>query len=173
MVRPLATSLGFASMKRLALALFAFLALGASAYAGDYGTPAEKRWGAYSGQVPACDDPGVLAWISKMFNYKESEFWNSPLQIASYDRIREIGLRANGASFIPRRYCVARAALTDSRYRLVVYQTQEDLGFAGLSSGIEWCVMGLDRNLAYAPSCSALRPYITRFLGEEALYERY
>jgi hypothetical protein len=95
------------------------------------------------------------------------------LEINGYDRIREIGFRANGVAYIPRRYCIARATLNDSRTRLVVYQVQEDLGFASFGDGVEWCVMGLDHNFAYAPACSALRPYVTRFLGEKALSERY
>jgi hypothetical protein len=160
-------------MKRLALALVALLAFSASAEAAGYITPAEKRWAPFTGSLPACDDSSVLSWITGAFGGKESEYWNSSLQINGYDRIREIGLRANGVAFIPRRYCVARATLNDGQRRLVVYQVQEDLAFAGLGDGVEWCVIGLDRNLAYAPACSALRPYVTRFLGEKALSERY
>ncbi len=160
-------------MKRLALAFAAFLALGAAAHAAGFITPAEKRWAPYSGVLPASDDPGVLSTISGTFAEKESEYWNSSLQIGGYDRIREIGFRANGLAYIPRRYCVARATLSDMRTRLVVYQVQEHMGFASFGDGVEWCVVGLDRNLAYAPSCSALRPYLTRFLGDKALSARY
>jgi hypothetical protein len=164
---------GITFMKRLALALAALFALTVSAQAGGFITPAEKRWAPFSGSLPVCDDPGVLSWITSSFGGKESEYWNSPLQIEGYDRIREIGFRANGAAYIPRRYCVARATLNDGRRHLVVYQVQEDLAFASIGDGVEWCVIGLDRNLAYAPACSALRPYVTRFLGERALTARY
>jgi hypothetical protein len=160
-------------MKRLALALVALFALTTWAQADGFITPAEKRWSPYSASVPTCDDSGVLSWITSSFGGKESEFWNSTLQIAGYDRIREIGFRSNGSAYIPRRYCVARATLNDGHTHLVVYQVQEDLGFASFGDGVEWCVIGLDRNLAYAPACSALRPYLTRFLSEKALSERY
>jgi hypothetical protein len=63
--------------------------------------------------------------------------------------------------------------LNDSKLHLVVYQIQEDLGFVGWGDNVEFCVVGLDRNLAYAPACSALRPYVVRFLGEKALLARY
>ncbi len=43
----------------------------------------------------------------------------------------------------------------------------------GWGYGVEWCVVGLDRNLAYAPACSALRPFVERYLGEKALRARY
>ena len=31
-------------------------------------------------------------------------------------------------------------------------------GFAGYGNGVEWCVVGLDRNWAYNPSCRAAKP---------------
>ncbi|MBV8473029.1 MAG: hypothetical protein JO107_13205, partial [Hyphomicrobiales bacterium] len=49
----------------------------------------------------------------------------------------------------------------------------ENLGIIGWGYGVEWCVVGLDRNLAYAPECTSLRPYAARFLGEEVLHTRY
>jgi hypothetical protein len=161
-------------MKRLALAFAALLALGATAHAAGYITPAEKRWAPlYSTGLASCDDPGVLSWITSSFGGKESEFWNSPLQIVGYDRIREIGFRANGPGYIPRRYCIARASLNDNRYHTVIYQIEDQMAFASIGDGVEWCVAGLDRNLAYSPGCSVLRPYVTRFIGDDALSERY
>jgi hypothetical protein len=163
-------------MKRLALAFAALIAFSATAHAAGYITPSEKRWAPlYASGLPACDDPGVLSWITSSFGGKESEYWNSPLQIVGYDRIREIGFRANGVGYIPRRYCVARVTMNDSRYRLAIYQIADQLAFASFGDGVEWCVAGLDRNLAYAPGCSVLRPFVTRFLSddERALSERY
>ena len=161
-------------MKRLALAFAALFLFGAAAQAGGYITPSEKRWSPlWATGLPACDDSGVLSWITSSFGGKESEYWNSSLQIAGYDRIREVGFRANGVAYIPRRYCIARATLSDASTHMVIYQIGDQLGFASFSDGVEWCVAGLDRNLAYAPSCAVLRPYLTRFLGEGALNERY
>jgi hypothetical protein len=163
-------------MKRLALAFAALIAFSVTAHAAGYITPSEKRWAPfYATGLPACDDPGVLSWITSSFGGKESEFWNSPLQIVGYDRIHEIGFRSNGVGYIPRRYCIARATMNDSRFRTVIYQVQDQLAFASFGDGVEWCVAGLDRDLAYAPGCSVLRPFVTRFLegGEKALSERY
>ncbi len=160
-------------MKRFVVCLAALAAFSAGAQAGGVVVPAEQRYVPYSGALPACDDPSVLARISDRFAQKESEYWNSPLQIESYDRIEEIGFRANGLAYIPRRYCVARALANDARERTVVYDVEEDLGMIGWGYGVEWCVVGLDRNLAYAPKCSALRPFVDRYLGEKALRARY
>jgi hypothetical protein len=163
-------------MKRLALAFLALIGFSIAAQAGGYITPSEKRWAPfYASGLPACDDPGVLSSITSGFDGKESEYWNSPLQIVGYDRVREIGFRANGVAYIPRRYCIARATLNDRRMHTVIYQIQDELGFAGFGDGVKWCVAGLDRDLAYAPGCAVLRPYLTRFLGESvrALSTRY
>jgi len=160
-------------MKSLAVAIVVLMALAGAARAQGYSTPAEQRYSAYDAQLPACDDPGVLGRISDRFGQKESEFWNSSLQIGGYDRVRQIGFRANGLGYIPRRYCLARAQFGDLRPRTVVYQIEEDLGIIGWGYGVEWCVIGLDRNLAYAPGCQALRPFLERNLGEKALRELF
>jgi hypothetical protein len=34
----------------------------------------------------------------------------------------------------------------------------EDTGMIGIDWGVNFCVVGLDRNLAYGPSCRAARP---------------
>ncbi len=160
-------------MKRIVVCFAALLGLGAGAHAAGVIVPAEQRYAAYSADLPACDDPGVLARISDRFAQKESGYWNSPLQIGGYDRVREIGFRANGLGYIPRRYCVARALGNDSREHTVVYDIEESLGMIGWGYGVEWCVVGLDRNLAYAPACGVLRPFVERYLGEKALRARY
>jgi hypothetical protein len=160
-------------MKSFAVAIIALLALCGAASAQGYSTPAEQRYSPYSADLPPCDDPGVLSTITGRFDHKESSYWNSALQIDGYDRIRQIGFRANGLGYIPRRYCVARAQLNDLKPRTVIYAIQEDLGIIGLGYGIEWCVIGLDRNLAYAPGCQAVRPFLERNLSERALRELY
>jgi hypothetical protein len=160
-------------MKRIFVCLTALFALTVAAEAAGIIVPAEQRYLPYSGVVPACDDPGVLSDISSRFAQKESEFWNSSLQIATYDRVREIGFRSNGLSYIPRRYCVARTFDSEGKRRPVIYAIGEGLGLLGYGWGVEWCVVGLDRNHAYEPACSAVRPFAARFLGEAAIRERY
>ena len=160
-------------MTRFALTLLALLATIGVSHAGPYATPAEERYVAYGAQLPACDDAGVLARITDRFAQKESEYWHSQVQIGGYDRIRQIGFRANGLGYIPRRYCVARAALSDRRRHEVIYAIGENLGIIGWDYGVEWCVIGYDRILAFAPGCSAVRPFLDRNLGERALRERY
>jgi hypothetical protein len=73
--------------------------------------------------------------------------------------VREIAYRPWGPAFIFRRYCSAKVHVSDRvRPTLVYYSIGSNTGFAGASWGLEWCVVGYDRNLAYAPSCRAARP---------------
>jgi hypothetical protein len=120
---------------------------------------AEARDRPWTGVIPACDDPAVLAKVSSRFAGKEAEYWNSSLTITAYDRIHTIAYRPWGASYIPRRFCAARAFLSDGLPpRPVYYSVREDLGIIGATWGVQFCVVGLDRNLAYAPECQAARP---------------
>jgi len=152
--------------------LLAFLLLDGAAQAGgpaelnQYDVPAEARWAPFSGDLPACDDGGVLSTISSRFDRTQQEFWRSDLAISSFDRIREIGFRSNGLAYIPRRFCIARAAMSDSKERTVIYNVVSAFGIIGISWGVEWCVVGLDPNFAYAPACYTLRPIIERVIGQ-------
>lgn len=120
--------------------------------------PAEKRYYDYSGELPACDDAGVLDRIKDRFSAKESEYWNTSLEIVSYDHVKVIANRPFGLDHIPRNFCSARALLNDNSFHEVSYSVAEDLGIIGFGYGVEWCVQGLDRNLAFAPNCQLARP---------------
>jgi hypothetical protein len=110
----------------------------------------------YDGQMGQCWQ--ALHAISAQFAEKESKFWNSSLEIAGYADVQEIAFRPWAANTIPRRFCTAHAMLNDGKDRQVHYSIIEDGGFAGYNSGVEWCVVGLDRNWAYNPQCKAAKP---------------
>lgn len=118
-------------------------------------TPIERHYG---DRLPWCNDQWALDRISWFFAEKESRFWNSPLQIQFFSEIREVAFRPWGYGKIPRRYCEAKAGVSDGKLRTVYYSIIKDGGFAGIGTGVEWCVKGLDRNWAYAPNCQAARP---------------
>lgn len=120
--------------------------------------PAEKRIIPYVASLPVCADPGVLSAVSSAFAEKEAQFWKSNLTIVAYDRIQPVAWRPWGLDMIPRRYCTASATVSDGRRRKVDYSVREDLDFIGSGWSVEWCVTGLDRNLAYSPGCRMARP---------------
>jgi hypothetical protein len=120
--------------------------------------PAEFRILPYSGLTPYCADPNILARIVSDFAAREAWYWNSPLAIVSFEGVAEAGVRNNGLSYIPRRYCRGRALFNDGVGREVVYNIGEATGFIGAGPGVTWCVVGLDPNHAFSPHCRAAGP---------------
>ncbi len=110
----------------------------------------------YSGELPPCE--AALDTIASRFAEKESRFWNSALQIVEFAKVRETAFRPWAAGTIPRRFCSAMALVSDGREHAVHYWIGEDTGMIGMTWGVEWCVVGLDRNWAYNPRCKMARP---------------
>jgi hypothetical protein len=149
---------------RFGLVLAAALAF-ASAEPGGAGNLLERNFWLsgpeYQAVMPLCEDPAVLGKIMVRFAEKERQFWQSGLQIVGFDRIQETAFRpwARGApDAIPRRFCSGQALVSDARKRQLYYWIGEDTGWLGASWGVEWCVVGLDRNWAFNPACRAARP---------------
>ena len=110
----------------------------------------------YDGDLPACEAAlGKIAW---RFAQKEGRFWNSDLQILDFETVREIAYRPWAQGTIPRRFCTAVALVSDGKKHAVNYWIGEDTGMIGQTWGVEWCVVGLDRNWAYNPRCKMARP---------------
>jgi hypothetical protein len=110
----------------------------------------------FDGLLPPCE--AALDNIASRFAQKEGRFWNSDLKILDFERVREIAARPWAAGTIPRRFCSAVARVSDGRKHRVDYWIGEDTGMLGASWGVEWCVVGLDRNWAYNPACKMARP---------------
>ena len=110
----------------------------------------------YDGDVPPCE--AGLGKIASRFAEKESRFWNSDLQILGFDRVRQTAYHPWAKGTIPRRFCSAVAMVSDGRRHTVHYWIGEDTGMIGANWGVEWCVVGLDRNWAYNPACKMARP---------------
>jgi hypothetical protein len=47
---------------------------------------------------------------------------------------------------------------SDGKIHTVNFSIIEDGGFAGYGQGVEWCLIGLDRNWAYNPACRSAGP---------------
>jgi hypothetical protein len=137
--------------------LFALLAFGSPARAAN---PLELNFWLsgpkYDGRVAICEK--ALGTITVGFEEKESTFWNSNLRIMGYSNIHEVAFRPWQSDNIPRRYCSGVVQLNDGKFHALRYSIIEDGGFASFGQGVEWCVVGLDRNWAYNPACKAAGP---------------
>jgi len=112
----------------------------------------------YSGKLPPCGSSLALAEIQARFQGKEWRYWNSSLTIVNFDAVRETAYRPWASDTIPRRFCTARALISDGIWRPVHYLIGEDFGIIGATWDVEWCVVGLDRNWASNPACRMMRP---------------
>jgi hypothetical protein len=112
----------------------------------------------YDARLPACDNFWTLGEIQRKFATKEGRFWNSDLKILGIENIREVAFRPWAENTIPRRFCSGTAMVSDGKKRKVNYAIGEDLGIIGAIFGVEWCVVGLDRNWAYNPACKMAEP---------------
>jgi hypothetical protein len=112
----------------------------------------------FDSKMPACHDYWPLTLIKHRFATKEGRFWNSDLRITDFDQIREVAYRPWADGTIPRRFCTSRALTSDGQWRTVRYSIVEDGGMIGANWGVQWCVVGVDRNWAYNPDCVAAAP---------------
>lgn len=112
----------------------------------------------YDSVLPPCDVPWALSTIQSRFGEKEGTFWNSALRITDFDRVRQVSFRPWANGTIPRRFCTGRALVSDGRWRTVHYSIVEDGGMIGANWGVDWCVVGVDRNWAYNPACKMAKP---------------
>ena len=112
----------------------------------------------YDGVLPPCDHGSALERISSRFNQKENRFWNTDLRILAFEKIRETAFRPWATDTIPRRFCSGIVEISDGKKHAIHYAIAEDTGMIGASWGVEWCIVGLDRNWAYNPACKMARP---------------
>ena len=112
----------------------------------------------YDSNVPLCDEHGPLDKIVARFATKEGRFWNSALTIVGFEKIREVAWEPWSSGTIPRRYCTASVLVSDGKRHQINYSIIEDGGMISASWGVEWCVVGLDRDWTHNPNCRAARP---------------
>jgi hypothetical protein len=112
----------------------------------------------YSAKVPLCEEREPLNMIRRRFGTKEGKFWNSDLKIVGFDRIEEVAWQPWAPGTIPRRFCKASVLVSDGVRRSMYYSITEDGGMIGIGIGVEFCVVGLDREWAYQPDCLRAKP---------------
>lgn len=108
-----------------------------------------------------CANASVLGTIAGRFRHQVSHVPHLPnVAIADFRRVSETLHKPQIPDERPidRRYCHAKADLSDGRSRDVWYVIERPAGFAGLGSNVEFCVSGFDRWNVYDGRCRVLRP---------------
>lgn len=136
-------------MIRIAIGLIAFAIMTAQA-------SAYPSW--WRGKLPGCDEPGVLAQVQKRIAYGSPRVLGYHLDIEAFDAIAQDAVKANGPSWINRRYCTATAWLSNGKSSEVVYLIEATQGFAGVGYKVQSCLPGYDRWRVYDAWCRSIRP---------------
>lgn len=161
-MKPISMVLSTRNLRAVACAGSAVCVLGATAAPAAAASWLEKNFylsgPRYDAVLPACNAASALSKIVGRFAVKESRFWNSSLTIQDVNAIREVSFRPWMEGTVPRRFCTGKVLVSDGRWRTMHYSIIEDGGMIGASWGVEWCVVGLDRNWAYNPSCKMALP---------------
>src|ERR1700739_3912638 len=95
---------------------------------------------------------------SRMSSGKQRAHRNSNSRTTRDATLHGIAFRPWQSDNIPRRYCTGKAMTSDGKIHTVNFSIIEDGGFAGYGQGVEWCLIGLDRNWAYNPACRSAGP---------------
>ncbi len=111
----------------------------------------------YHGWLPACDNPLVLGKIDFRFWAKEIRFWDPRVRISRFGEVREVAYRRGAKARSPPLLPGADADGRRHRDGDELFHI-EDQSFAGALWGVEWCVQGYDRNMAYSPRCKMALP---------------
>jgi hypothetical protein len=140
----------------LTLAFSALLATSALAHDG----PGHHEASGYLDQrdLPSCDAGRVIHRIIEKAAYADARQWHTGIVVERVDRPRQrrhIG--SAGTGLRERRWCEARAHMSDGRTRQVYYLIEGYAGFAGIRYGVESCIAGRDFWNVYGGNCRAIR----------------
>ena len=108
-----------------------------------------------------CGNRAVLDRIASRFHHQVHHVPHlARVAIVDFHKVRESRHQPKiaGERPIDRRYCHAKADLSDGRSRDVWYVIERPMGFAGIGSNVEFCVSGFDRWNVYDSRCRVLRP---------------
>ena len=135
------------------------------------------RTEAIPSKVPACDDADVLGEVEDQFEYGAPRMLEAKLEILEFKGMFEKAYQPQvlnepypDVNPIERRYCQAKALISDHKWRTVYYVVEYPMGFAaadaylGMFSPVrgwkaEGCVLGLDEWHVYGANCQSLRRY--------------
>ena len=111
--------------------------------------------GAFAG-TPSCEQ--VTDTVSGRFAQNMRGFLGLDLSIAEFGLIYESRLEPRDDTHpVERRYCEAKVITTDGAQRRLWYVVEDNWGYAGLGSSVEFCMSGLDPWHVYGAACKSLR----------------
>ena len=119
----------------------------------------ERPYLSFNGEprLPACAAPAVRNAVTSQIARAHPDYIDG-ITIQAMERVVETAYIVNRPSPYARRYCEARAEMSDGRTRRVYYAILEHGGFVGLRWNLRACVAGLDPWRVYDGRCRTVRP---------------
>lgn len=110
---------------------------------------------------PDCSNGSVKARIIDKFNWADRNTFYRGISIRTIDYERDRGVESFGVAGIgapiDRRYCKAKAWLSNGKSNTVYYRIERGMGLAGTGYKVEFCLPGYDPWHVYDGSCRVLR----------------
>ncbi len=107
--------------------------------------------------VPECTSPAVLDTVRGKFAAADAGMIRAGVSIAAVDRIAQEYAGQNDPSPIARRYCVARAALSDGKITTLYYLVEQQAGFVGVTWNVDVCLLGYEPWRVHDGRCHTVR----------------
>lgn len=108
--------------------------------------------------LPTCDAGRVIHRIIEKAAHADARQWHTGIVVDDVDRARQTRhIGSTGGGLRERRWCEARAHMSDGRTRQVFYLIEGYAGFAGIRYGVESCIAGRDFWNVYGSNCRSIR----------------
>lgn len=113
-------------------------------------------------QAPAavdtsCDRPSVLRRIEMRFAYAEHTNWHRGFLIEEINNPRPTLHPYAEPGIIKREYCMADGLMTNGNTNVIFYTIEHNVGFVGIGTYVDFCVLGLDPWHVHDGECRAVR----------------
>ena len=129
--------------------------LGAPALAADVSGPLVVS--AQPAEDLVCGHSGVINNIIDNFAWSERTLWHRGFVMETIDNPRPSGHPYAEPGQVVRDYCVGDSVMSNGMTFEVYYAIEHGLGFVGIGSNIDFCVLGLDPWHVYDGYCRTVR----------------
>ncbi|MEI2383655.1 cytoplasmic protein [Breoghania sp. JC706] len=106
--------------------------------------------------LPLCDAPSVQSAVRRTIARADTDY-RGGISIEKMDLVGQTGYALDTPSPVARRYCRARAYLSNGRLHPVYYMIEAYSGFVGVSWNVEACLPGFDRWRVNDGNCRVVR----------------
>lgn len=107
--------------------------------------------------VPECTSASVIETVRGKFAASDANVLHMGLQLASVDRIAQAYAGQDDPSPIARRYCTARATLSNGKTTTLYYLVEQQAGFVGVTWNVDACLAGYEPWYVHDGRCHTVR----------------